>query len=118
MGEIGVAKMTLYLDICGTLVYWENASENSSSTRNNDLLDSIRRFRMANPDARIVVWSSGGSEYVQFWCDRLGLGDCEVEHLDKYEHMSDNPDWFQKGDVVIDDDPIPHRTHRPSEWRF
>ncbi len=112
--------MTLYVDICGTLVYWENTSEDSSNTRNTDLVESIKRFRQANPEARIVVWSSGGPalEWAQWWCERLSLGDFGVEYLDKYEHMFDNPEWFQEGDIVIDDDPIHHRTHRPSAWRF
>ncbi len=110
--------MALYVDICDTLVYWENPSEDSPNTRNTHLLESIKRFRLANPDARIVVWSSGGAEYAQWWCDRLGLGDSGVECLDQCAYMHDNPNWFQEGDIVIDNEPISHRTHRPSEWRF
>ena len=63
--------MILYVDVDDTLVLWDN---DGSYTINNALIRRMYNFRSLHPDAKIVIWSSGGLEYAIDWTSKLGLG--------------------------------------------
>jgi len=90
-------------------------SKHSPWDANTRLLEGIRAFRAANPEADIVIWSGGGREYAQTFIDTL-LPDIKAISWDKIKPWIQA--MVQEGDIVVDDQPIVSKgTHfYPHEW--
>lgn len=77
--------MTLYVDCDDTLVLWDTPTVSGHGTRwqpNTPLVAAIRRWRDANPDEPLVIWSGGGADYADLWHRRI-LPDVMAGAIDK-----------------------------------
>ena len=103
---------TLFVDVDDTLILFEGDGVHpygfySGKGRPNVAL--IRRMRAWDGD--IVVWSGGGEEYAREVGDQL-LGDLPFKALGKNLGALA---LVEPGDVVVDDAPVPGRTHEPMD---
>ena len=111
--------MTLFVDVDDTLIIYDRPPPNPHGYNqgipwrvNQPLLDGIRRFHADNPEALIIIWSGGGKEYAEMWIYRYGLTGLAVGMLKDQWALS----LIQEGDIVVDDQDEPWRTHSPDQW--
>lgn len=94
---------TLYVDVDDTLVKWADALEGRLVT-DWEPNEAVIAYAKAWT-GKVVVWSSGGSNYAEMWARRL-LPETFDEALAKY------PAIMADGDVALDDMPFDVWKHR------
>ncbi len=101
---------TLFVDVDDTLVLYQTDNLWQALIRggllNEPLIERIRAWK-----GPIVIWSAGGEEYARS-AGRRALGDLAFTALEK---DSVGYSLVLPGDVVVDNDPIPVRTHEPMD---
>lgn len=110
----------LFVDVDDTLVLYNKVGPNplglymgTPYSFNTRLVDGIREFHRENPASLIVIWSGGGKDYASMWAFSLGLSAFITPMTKDIESIKV---MVREGDVVIDDEPVPGRTHSPTEW--
>lgn len=96
----------LFVDVDDTLILWPKLGPGpliAATEENADMNEDVRlfalRWKAYNPSGEIIIWSSGGSEYARKWGAKSGL---------PYSYCwSKAPMPVLKGDMFIDDDPMP-----------
>ncbi len=101
---------TLFVDVDDTLILYDDDLPRDPvlghSIPNEPLVKRIQAW-----DGPVVIWSAGGEEYARS-AGRRALGDVTFTALEK------DPVGYSlvlPGDVVVDNDPIPVRTHEPMD---
>ena len=101
---------TLFVDVDDTLLLYQTSNLWQAFLRggvpNEPLVERVRTW-----DGPIVIWSAGGEDYARSAGERV-LGDLSFSAAEK------GPETYglvQPGDVVVDNDAIPVRTHEPMD---
>ena len=100
---------TLFVNVDDTLFLYETDNDWLAFFQglpNEPLIERILAW-----DGPVVIWSAGGEDYARA-AGTLALGDLRFTALEK-----EPATWglVQPGDVVVDNDPIPVRTHEPMD---
>lgn len=100
----------LFVDVDDTLLLYDSEGDthpygiwkDDSYHINKHLVKQIHRFREKYPDALIVVWSGGGTQYAKIVADLL------LPNLDIVPMIKDRTTFplVRMGDWVIDDENI------------
>ncbi len=89
--------------------FWNHIPYNPNYT----LIEDLLKFREANPESIITIWSGGGADYAKECAEAL-----EIESsIDKFL-LKDITSLLlvSKNDIVVDDDNLGNmRTHTPFE---
>lgn len=102
--------MRLFVDVDDTLVQYDSEGEihpygfvrNEPYRVNQQLVTYIRQFRVKRPEALIVIWSGGGTQYAaQVAAEMLPGVDVVPMLKDKTTFKLVRPE-----DIVFDDEPI------------
>ncbi len=101
---------TLFVDVDDTLILYDDDLPRDPvlghSIPNEPLVKRIQAW-----DGPVVVWSAGGRDYACAVGDYV-LGALSFTALEKDRRAYA---FVQPGDVVVDNDPIPGRTHEPMD---
>lgn len=103
--------MRLFVDVDETLILWPLGEmgkvviiKDEPPKPNHDVLEFVRRWVKYNPTGDVIVWSLGGLEYAAGWKNKLGISFAVA--------WSKEPIAVERGDLFIDDDPLPFYRER------
>lgn len=86
-------ELLIAFDVDGTLI-------NFDDTPRYDIIELLYSFHWAG--CKVMVWSGGGKDYAQHWCDKLGLSPNIISS--KFQPLYQEEDY--KPDIAFDDEVI------------